>query len=354
MAMPGWRAESLPTDFMQDAAEPTEAGSTGSAESTWSGNIGRTMQLTTVTRTQGNNEALKEGRVTARTCQLAFVDVPVLIDAFRRMVRGLEFDVCELAVTTYICAKAHGKGFTALPVFLVRAFHHGAIFYNTASGIRHPKDLEGKRVGVQRGYTVTTGVWARAVLQDEYGVDLSRIEWVLNGDEHVAEYVPPANVVPLEAGRTLVDALSANDLAAVIGQEKMDQPGIQPLIPDAAERAMATLRGRGHYPINHLIVVRDEILDAHPSLAADLFDAFVRSKRDYLDRLRAGAIAKPTEADRLHARVSEVIGDPLPYGIEPNRRVLHELVDHAVTQRIIPKPVSLESFFAQGTHDLVG
>ena len=144
------------------------------------------MRLTTVTRTQGNNEALKDGRVTRRL-RVGVYEVPVLIDAFRRMVRGLEYDVCELAATTYICAKAHGKRFTALPIFLVRAFHHGAILYNPSSGIRHPKDLEGTRVGVNRGYTVTTGVWARAVLQEEYGVDLSSITWVLSGDEHVAE-----------------------------------------------------------------------------------------------------------------------------------------------------------------------
>ena len=93
-----------------------------------------------------------------------------------------------MAITTYICAKAHGKPMTAIPVFLVRAFHHGAILVNTKAGIRSPKDLEGKRVGVNRGYTVTTGVWARGILQDEYGVDLDKVTWVLSGDEHVAEY----------------------------------------------------------------------------------------------------------------------------------------------------------------------
>src|SRR5262245_30365140 len=233
------------------------------------------MRLTTVTRTQGNNEALKTGRVTPRTCEFEFVDVPVLVDAFRRMVRGLEFDVSELAITTYICAKAHGKRFTALPIFLVRAFHHGAILYHPASGIRHPKDLEGQRVGVNRGYTVTTGVWTRAVLQEEYGVDLSRITWVLSGDEPVAEYKPTPNVVPLESGKTLAGALAANELAAVIGLEKADNPDIQPLIPDARERGLDAFRSRGHYPINHLMVVKDELLAAHPELGADVFDAFV-------------------------------------------------------------------------------
>jgi ABC-type nitrate/sulfonate/bicarbonate transport system substrate-binding protein len=312
------------------------------------------MQLKTVTRRQGNNEALKDGRVTPHTCELAFEEVPVLIDAFRRMVRGLEYDVCELAATTYICAKAHGKRFTALPVFLVRAFHHGAILYNPSSGIRQPKDLEGTRVGVNRGYTVTTGVWARAVLQQEYGVDLSSITWVLSGDEHVAEYVPPPNVVSLETGKTLAGALAANELAAVIGLEKVENAGIQPLIPDARDRGLEALRSRGHYPINHLIVVKNEILDAHPALAADLFDAFVRSKREYLERLAAGDIANPTEVDRLHEKVMVINGDPLPYGIAPNRSVLQELIDHAMAQGIITSRVTIEELFADGTHELVG
>src|SRR5438270_11191889 len=121
-------------------------------------------RFTTVTRTQGNNQALKDGTVKPKNFELQFVELNPLIDAFRRMVRGLEFDICEMAITTYICARAHDKRMTAIPVFLVRAFHHGAILYNTKAGIRTPKDLEGKRVGVNRGYTVTTGVWARGVL----------------------------------------------------------------------------------------------------------------------------------------------------------------------------------------------
>ncbi len=142
-------------------------------------------ELTTVTRLQGNNAALKNGSVTPQGFTLQFEEVPVLVHAFRRMVRQLEFDVCEMALTTYLCAREHGVKFTALPVFLVRAFHHGAILHNADIPVLVPKDLEGNRVGVNRGYTVTTGVWARSILQEEHGVDLSEITWVLSGDEHV-------------------------------------------------------------------------------------------------------------------------------------------------------------------------
>ena len=157
-------------------------------------------KLRAVSRTQGANAALKAGEVRPRGCTLEFVEVDPLIRAFRQMVRDLAYDVCEMALTTYVCAKEHGVRFTAIPVFLVRAFHHGAILVNTRAGIRRPKDLEGKRVGVNRGYTVTTGVWARGVLADEHGVDLDKVTWVLSGDEHVQSYRPPANVVPIEPG----------------------------------------------------------------------------------------------------------------------------------------------------------
>jgi 4,5-dihydroxyphthalate decarboxylase len=312
------------------------------------------VQLTTVTRTQGNNAALKDGTVTPDGYVLDFEEVPVLIQAFRRMVRELAYDVCELAFTTYLVARAHGKRFTALPVFLVRGFHHGAIVCNTNAGIREPKDLEGRKVGLNRGYTVTTGVWARGILAREYGVDLDRITWVLSGDEHVAEFRPPANVVSMEAGQDLAQMLATGEVAAAIGVS-VDDPAVAPLIPDATDAGLDALRRRGHYPINHLVVVRDELLGAHPDLAAALFDAFAEAKRVYVERLRAGAIADPSPADRLHARVLEATGrDPLPYGVEPNRAVIEELIDHALSQRILERRPDVDSLFAPSTLGLTG
>jgi 4,5-dihydroxyphthalate decarboxylase len=305
-----------------------------------------TQRLTVVTRTQGNNCALKDHLVGPAHCELAFVDVPVLVDAFRRMVRGLEFDVCEMAITTYLCAKRFGLAFTALPIFLVRGFHHGAIVVNTRSGIKTPKDLEGGRVAVSRGYTVTTGVWARGVLADEHGVDLDSITWMPSADEHVTEYRLPANVVPVPKGRTIAELLVMGELDAIVGTD-VDHPDVAPLIPHAAEAGYAALRERGHYPINHLIVVRDDVLSAHPDLAADLFCAFAESKERYVERLRADAIASPTAADRMHRRVMEITGaDPLPYGVAANRAVLDELVGHAVRQHILDEAPAIEQLFA--------
>ena len=309
--------------------------------------------MTAVSRTQGNNAALKDGTVVPKGFELDFIEVPVLVRAFRRMVRELEFDICEMALTTYLCAREHGVRFTALPIFLVRAFHHGAIVYDVNSGLEGAKQLEGMRVGVGRGYTVTTGVWARAVLADEYGVDLNKITWVLSGDEHVEAYEPPANVVPIESGKTIEALLETGELSAAINIDT-DSPNIRPLIPDAFEAGIAAFRRSGHYPINHLIVVRDDVLEAHPEVAVSVFDAFAESKRLYLESLKSGSIDPLTSADRLHLRMLEYVGDPLPYGVEPNRRVLESLMAHATAQQILRKPVEIESLFAPTTLGLTG
>jgi 4,5-dihydroxyphthalate decarboxylase len=308
-------------------------------------------RLRTVTRTQGNNQALKDGTVTPRTCTFDFVEISPLVKAFRRMVRNLEFDVCELAFTTYLCAKAHGKPITALPIFLVRGLHHGATVHNAKTGIHHPLDLEGRRVGVNRGYTVTTGVWARGILQDEYGVDLSRITWVLSGDEHVAEYQPPPNVVPVEEGKDITEMLTNGELAAAIGVS-VDHPDVSPLIPGPEDAGYDALVRRGLYPINHLIVVRDELLEDYPDLAVDIFTAFAEARAGYLKRLRDDDIRDPTQVDLTYQRVMELIGDPLPYGIDPNRAMIDKLIDHAVRQRILVEPPPLVKLFHPSTLDL--
>ena len=310
------------------------------------------LKLKTAIATYGHTESLKNGTVTPAGFEFQFEDVPVIIQAFRRMVRGLEFDIAEMAITTYICARAHGKRFTAIPVFPMRGLHHGAILYNANTGVRTPKDLEGKKVGVNRGYTVTTGLWARSILQDEYGVDLDRITWVLSGDEHVAEYQPPSNVVPIAPGETFEDLLLSGELVAAVGAAKVEAPHIKPLIPDAHEAGMRALRGRGLYPINHTIVVRDELLNAHPTLAAGIFQAFAEAKGRYLDRLRDGSLPQPTASDSLYRSIMETTGDPLPYGIEPNRPMLEAVIRHSVTQRILAKPVAVDDLFARGTHHL--
>src|SRR5680860_811666 len=250
----------------------------------------------TVTRTQGNNRALKEGVVKPEGFEFDFEEIPVLVQGFRRMVRQLEFDISEMALTTYVCARAHGVKFTALPVFLVRDFHHGAIIHNIKSPVTNPRQLEGKRVGVNRGYTVTTGVWARSILQDEYGVDLSKVTWVRSGDEHVASYQPPSNVVEIGAGATLEELLVGGELDAAIGIDA-SHPDLAPMITEPFEAAVTAMKTRGLYPINHLMVIKDETLAKNPDLGRQVFAAFSASKKIYVEKLKRGKIEELSKVD---------------------------------------------------------
>ena len=177
--------------------------------------------------------------------------------------------------------------------------------------------------------------------------------WVLSGDEHVEAYRPPSNVVSIAAGRTLEEMLLAGELAAANGVQ-IDSPAIKPLLPNAKEAGLSGLAGGGLYPINHTVVVKDDLLAAHPELAADLFDAFVRAKQIYVDRLKAGAIGEPTAADKTFARVLAITGDPLPYGIAPNLREIEAVIRYSVEQGILQKPFTVEEVFAPGTLDLIG
>jgi 4,5-dihydroxyphthalate decarboxylase len=244
------------------------------------------------------------------------------------MCHELTYDVCEMAAVTYFAARDHGKPFTALPVFLTRGLHHTAVQAREPGA---PKELEGKRVGVNRGYTVTTGVWARGILATEYGVDLDRVTWVRSDEEHVAEFVPPPNVEDLANGAELTD------LPAVVGDVKSDE--LVPLIPDAQAAAERALVDRGLWPVNHLLVVKDDVLAAHPDLAPALVDAFERAKEVYLER---GDLLP------LHARVAELTGgDPLPSGLgEQNRLAVETLLDHCVAQKILRRRPSVEELFA--------
>ena len=305
--------------------------------------------LKTAIATYPHTKALKDGTVSVPGVQFEHVEVSPIIGAFRRMCRSLEFDVCEMAITTYLTAKAHDKPFTALPVFVVRQFHHSPLVYNIKSGVKSPKDLEGKKVGV-RAYTVTTGVWARGILATEHGVDLGKITWVVVDEEHVQEYRKPANVME-RPGKNLAEMLLSGELAAAIGVGKVDSADVKPLIPDAAEAEAAWYRKTGIYPINHTIVVKDALLQYDPSLAPRLFAGFEAAKAQFLKELSSGA-ELPAEAQALAKRRSIVGDDPLPNGLARNRKALEAIIRFAHEQKILPRTVKPEEIFAANTLDL--
>ena len=307
--------------------------------------------LKTAVATYPHTKGLKDGSVTVPGARLEHVEISPIIGAFRRMCRRNEFDVCEMAITTYLTARAYGKPFTALPLFVMRQFHHSPIVYNTKSGVTSPRDLEGKRVGV-RAYTVTTGVWARGILATEYGLDVGKVTWVVNDEEHVEEYQKayPSNVV-YQPGANFAEMVAKGELAAAIGAGKVDSPDVRPLIPNAAEAEAAWYRKTGIYPVNHTVVVRDSLLEADSTLAPRLFAAFKAAKAQFLDRLAAGAELSADE-QALARRRSVVGDDPLPYGLARNRKAMDAVIRFAVDQKILPRAVGAEEMFARNTLDL--
>jgi 4,5-dihydroxyphthalate decarboxylase len=303
----------------------------------------------TAIATYPHTRGLKDGTVSVPGVQFEHVEISPIIGAFRRMCRTLEFDVCEMAITTYLTAKAHDKPFTALPVFVMRQFHHTPIFYNTKSGVKSPKDLEGKKVGV-RAYTVTTGVWARGILATEYGVDLDKITWVVVDEEHVHEYRKPDNVLERPGGN-LAEMLVAGELAGAIGVGKVDSPDVKPLIPEAPAAEAAWYRNTGIYPINHTVVIKDTLLQSDPSIAPRLFDGFEAAKAQFLKELSEGS-ELPADAAVLAKRRSIVGDDPLPNGLARNRKALEAIIRFAHQQKILPRVITPEEMFAANTLNL--
>ena len=307
---------------------------------------GGPVVLKTAVATYAHTKGLKDGTVTAPGIRFEHIEVSPIVAAFRRMVRTLEFDVSEMAITTYLTARAHGKPFTALPIFVMRQFHHAPIAYNVKSGVTSPKDLEGKKVGV-RAYTVTTGVWARGILATEYGVDLDKVTWVVVDEEHVQEYQKPENVLE-RPGANLGQMLAQGELAAAIGAGQVDSPDVKPLIANPREAEAAWYRKTGIYPINHTVVVKDSLLHADPTLAPRIFGAFKEAKAAFLKQLDSPA-SLSGDAQALAGRRSIVGDDPLPNGVAKNRKALEAVIQFARDQKILPRAVSPEEVFARDT-----
>ena len=296
---------------------------------------------------------LKSGIVPIEGVKPEFITVNPQIAAFRRMVRDVEFDVCELAPTTYLIARAYGAPFVALPIFVMRRFHHAGLRIRPDSAIRTPKDLEGKKVGV-RAYSVTTGVWTRGILIDEYDLDDTKVTWVVDDEEHVTRMPLPSNVVHAPPGSSLVSMMSAGQIQAGFdgnagigrsgaptgGWKEEALPDYPELFPNAEELEADWYRRTGIYPMHGTIVVKDSVLAERPKVARALFEAFSQSKENWLARLRTGQA--DTAGDRKYRALSKIVGDdPLPYGMESNMPTILALEATAHKQRLIPERMPL-------------
>ena len=304
------------------------------------------LVLKTAIANYGHTTPLKDGTVTSDMFSMEHIEISPVPMIFRRMVRSLEFDVAEMALATYLCSRAHGKRFTGLPIFLTHDFYHGGIMVSKSSGISAPKDLEGRKVGV-RSYTLTPGVWTRALLQTEYDVDLDAVTWVLSGDEHVAEFVEPSNVVS-SPNNDLGDMLLSGEIDATIGAGPIDSPDVRPLFPNAHDADRAWHEKTGLYPISHMLVVKDDLLESQPGIAEELWDLFSRARAPYVERLRSG---EATDAgDESFLKRAAIVGDdPIPFGFDSALATLEAFIGFNVEQGVIPEAVDPATLFPSNT-----
>ena len=303
--------------------------------------------------------ALYTREVEPEGIDLNYIAIESVRDIFDRMGARQEFDVAEMSSSEYISHVCAGSSpFVAIPVFPSRVFRHSFMTYNLDSGIRVPKDFEGKRIGVPL-YTMSAAVWQRGHLQHDYGVDLSTIRWVQGAANHAGSHGEPA-VVPMvrpvpvatdPAGRSLSELIDRGEIAAMIGtavpHAMRANKRIQRLFPDYRAVEKDYYKRTGIFPIMHLVVIRRSLYEQHPFIGKSLFDAFNESKRRAVERLRSGTLRYMLPWLASHVEeINEVFGeDYWPYGVEANRNTLTALVTYMADQGLIANAPPIESLF---------
>jgi 4,5-dihydroxyphthalate decarboxylase len=272
--------------------------------------------------------AMKDGRVTSSLVTLDYCGPKTAHEGFKPMIREHAFDAGELAIVTYLQAKAWGKPFVMLPAPMSGRFQHHGIAYSHERGHLNPKDIEGRTVGV-RTYAQTTGVWVRGLLQHEYGVDLDTVTWLTIDDSHVSEYRDPSNCQRLPAGAKLVEMMLSGEVAAaILGSDMPNDPRLTTLIPDAKEAARQWYAREGVRPINHVFVVRQELSKERPDVVREIFRMIAASRSLAPESARA---AIP------------------PLGLEANRKSLEMAIQWSFEQQVIPRRLSVDELFDDTT-----
>jgi len=272
---------------------------------------------------------LKRGEVTSPRIAFAFSDIRPANRFFKPMVRELKFDVSEMAIATFVQAKAYGKPLVLLPATVMGRFQHGTILRRVAHPLT-PADLPGKRVGV-RSYSQTTAVWVRGILQNDYGVDVDRVHWVTFEDGHVAEYREPAGVERIGADKNLLKMLREGELdAAIYGADLPNDPTLTTLIPDPEAAALKWYAQHRVVPINHMVVVQQKLADVNPAAMKEIYRLLVQAKR-------AAGLPRAGEIDFL------------PFGFTACRPALQTIINYALQQSLIPRKIDVEELFDAST-----
>ena len=290
------------------------------------------IKLHTMLGNYPNTKPLKAGAIHSDLAEFDFVDVKVANSMFKNVVRDAKYDVAELAIVTYLQAKAYGKPYVLVPAVVVSRGQHHTIAYNPERGALKPSDLNGKKVGV-RAYTVTTGTWVRGILASDYGVDIDKVEWVTFEDPHVAEYHDPAIVKRAPGGKDLTQMLLDGEVDAGIVGDKLPDPRLKHLIAEPEAAAQKWAERHGGVPINHMLVVRQELSRSRPDVVQDIFRQLHESKRP----------AGLPDSGKL---------DPYRFGVEACRPILDIVIDFCHRQQLIPRRISVDELFDDTTRAL--
>jgi len=305
-------------------------------------------------------EALRSGEVQVEGIDLNVIVFPSGRQIFDRMIGGQEFDASELSASEFIAHAGRGNSpFVAIPVFPSRVFRHGYIYVNRRTGIRTPKDLEGRRVGLPL-YTQTAAIWLRGHLQHQFGVDLGTIHWVQgavesggsHGNPHALPLLRPITIEQNTSGRPLSELLASGEIDAYLGSRKPPSFGKDPnvvrLLPNHHALERELYERERIFPIMHLVAIRRELYERQRWIATSLYNAFVEAKHRARARMRyAGSLSAmlPWLIDAVE-EIDEVFGgDAFPYGVEPNRATLQALVTYMVEQRFIARAIPIEELF---------
>jgi len=281
--------------------------------------------------TYPGTQALIDGTLQSDIVKLDFADVPRPNNAFKRVVRDLEFDMAELAIVTFLMAKARGKPLVLLPAVMIGRFQHPYIVYNAERGPLSPRDLNGKRIGI-RSYSVTTATWVRGILETDFGLDPGSVEWITFEEPHVAEFVDPPNVHRAAKDKQLIRMLIDGEIdAAIVGDGASSDPRIKPLFADPAAEARAWHERNQAIQINHMIVARQDFHDRHPEAVREVFGLLEEGRRSAA--LKGG---KPQPA----------------FGLEANRRNIEVAIDYCYRQKLIDRRLSVDELFSDVTRGL--
>jgi len=267
--------------------------------------------------TYDHTKALKDGSVSSPGISFDFVEVAPITRAFRDMATRQAYDISEMALATYMLARIYDKPILGLPIVLVRSSLLPGLVTASDSPITDTKDLTGKTLGI-RSYTQTSGVWVRGILQDGFGLDLGSLKWVTFEGAHLDEYADPSNVTRAGADKNIADMVKSGELAAAIGVPLAD--GLRSLVPDAARAEAEWAQKSGVRTVNHIVTVKQSLVDQNPRLPAELTDLFER------------------------ARGSNGASVP-PIGVEPNRKAFETLARYAYEQGVTPRLMTMADLF---------